>query len=399
MAQGAAQANAALKSVGDQAKVAEDATKKVGSSLSNAFQATGGTLQVAQGITQIGTAFQQMNIAAAGGGISRTLLEIGKTASDFRALAGGIGGATSALAVMRGVLAAHPILVIATVIGLASSAMSLFASKTDEATENIKRQETALDGMLKRLDEINLRSRLGENDPRKTIRGTVDTLVALNTSDAKTISARTAANLFGVDENEIRAKIGAAGVGERALEFAPFDPTRQRFSSQQRFAVDQFNREDVIAAGERLLEQRRQSEIDAAKVPFGPALPPGFSDTRNTELNGSLLPNGGFKFNIDEQLAREQEDNARQLQQEFEELQRTARGVGETLGDGIADAIIQARSLKDVVNSLAQDLARTLIRQSVGNLATSLVSSFGQTAAQQGPPGTAGTAGLTPGQS
>lgn len=411
MAQGAAQANAVLKSVGDQAKVTEDATKRIGTSLSGAFQSTGGTLQVAQGITQIGNAFQQLNFAAGGSGIARTLLEISKTAADYRALASGVSGVGGAFTALRAIMLAHPILTIASVLSLAASAMSLFSKNTEEATDafskfadtqNRLRVEGGVASAFGRddiLQEIEKRREKARFDAAVDIGLSGQPVQFDKLAEILGGSAAADARLRAVGFDRSRSFDPSKGFGAFVNPSIPSDTAINAIGFRpQRIVLPD---EAINAAGFAItpLPGAERNGQPSLSTPFGPSLPPGFAETRATELNGSLLPNGGFRFNIDEQLAREQEDNARQLQQEFEELQRTARGVGETLGDGIADAILQARSLKDVINSLAQDLARTLIRQSVGNLATSLVSSFGQTAAQQsGPPGTAGSAGLTPGQ-
>ena len=128
MVAGAKQATDALGGLGDKATETEKKFKASGSALSAAFQATGGSIQIAQGITNTAKAFGDLNTQAALFGTSRTILELGKTAQDFRNLAGAAGSAGGALGLLGAAWKASPLGLIATVIGAAAAAMTLFGN-------------------------------------------------------------------------------------------------------------------------------------------------------------------------------------------------------------------------------------------------------------------------------
>jgi len=79
-------------------KAAEGAARSIqvsNQAVSSAFQATGGTVQVAGGITATAKALADLNIAAASSNAARLLLEIGKTAQDFKEVAAGVQQVTT----------------------------------------------------------------------------------------------------------------------------------------------------------------------------------------------------------------------------------------------------------------------------------------------------------------
>lgn len=149
-------------------KAAEGAARSIqvsNQAVSSAFQATGGTVQVAGGITATAKALSDLNIAAASSNAARLLLEIGKTAQDFKEVAAGVQQVTTSydiygtkittvtqatsrfgavFATLNGIIKANPLLAAATAISAIGTALSLFSSKTDEATESYKKFGDAL---------------------------------------------------------------------------------------------------------------------------------------------------------------------------------------------------------------------------------------------------------------
>lgn len=109
-----------------------------GSKMNAAFQATGGSIQIAGGIAQTAKAFGELNIQAGLFNSSRLLLEIGKTASDFRELASGVTGVSGAFGTLSAIVKANPLLAAATAIGAIATALSLFTKETKEATSAYK---------------------------------------------------------------------------------------------------------------------------------------------------------------------------------------------------------------------------------------------------------------------
>lgn len=154
-------------------KAAEGAARSVqvsSQAVSAAFQATGGTVQVAGGITATAKALSDLNVAAASSNAARLLLEIGKTAQDFREVAAGIPRVTrpiietidvfddlgvkvgqtsrvigtitqsttrfgTVFATLNGIIKANPLLAAATAISAIGTAIGLFASETKKATD------------------------------------------------------------------------------------------------------------------------------------------------------------------------------------------------------------------------------------------------------------------------
>ncbi len=164
--QSALRSRQAIESVGQSAQ-------KTTAQLRNAFQATGGSIQVAGGIAQTAKAFADLNVAAAAFGSSRALLEVGKTVQDFRELTNttqevvrsyqvlesvGDGLGTKTLrtinetvqvsvgrwSALGAIIKANPLLTIATVLGSIGSLMSIFSDNTKKAAESFEELGTAM---------------------------------------------------------------------------------------------------------------------------------------------------------------------------------------------------------------------------------------------------------------
>lgn len=132
---GSQQAEAALGRVKTAAEATGKAVADSGARMSAAFQASGGTIQVAGGIAQTAKAFADLNVQAGLFNTSRLLLEVGKTAQDFRELRGQVGGAGTVLQTLGAIIRANPILTLATAVGAIAGAMGLFSSETKKAAD------------------------------------------------------------------------------------------------------------------------------------------------------------------------------------------------------------------------------------------------------------------------
>ena len=132
--QGAQVAEQAMKRVQTAAEGTGKAVQDAGSKMSAAFQATGGSIQIAGGLAQTAKAFGELNVQAGLFNSSRLLLEIGKTAQDFRELSAGVTGVSGAFSTLTAIVKANPLLAAATAIGTIASAIGLFASETKKAT-------------------------------------------------------------------------------------------------------------------------------------------------------------------------------------------------------------------------------------------------------------------------
>lgn len=133
--QGAQVAEQAMTRVTKAAEGTGKAVQDAGAKMSAAFQATGGSIQIAGGLAQTAKAFGELNVQAGLFNSSRLLLEIGKTAQDFRELSAGVTGVSGAFGVLSTIIKANPLLAAASAIGAIASAISLFASETKKATD------------------------------------------------------------------------------------------------------------------------------------------------------------------------------------------------------------------------------------------------------------------------
>lgn len=137
--QGAQVAEQAMTRVTKAAESTGKAVQDAGAKMSAAFQATGGSIQIAGGLAQTAKAFGELNVQAGLFNSSRLLLEIGKTAQDFRELSAGVTGVSGAFSTLAAIVKANPLLAAATAIGTIASAIGLFASETDKATESYRK--------------------------------------------------------------------------------------------------------------------------------------------------------------------------------------------------------------------------------------------------------------------
>ena len=155
---GQQQAEAALRGVQVAADKTQQSVTSIGGGIRNTFQAVQGVSQVGQGINSVARSFGDLNIAMGTFAASRTLLEIGKTADDFRQMAGTVTTTTtnmlgitttttraaSAFQVLRAAMLAHPILTVATALGAAASIMALFSGSTKSAAASFDELATSM---------------------------------------------------------------------------------------------------------------------------------------------------------------------------------------------------------------------------------------------------------------
>lgn len=382
MARGAAQANSALRSVQDSAATTENRVRGVGASFSNAFQATGGSIQIATGIGQIAKSFGDLNIAAAGFAGSRVLLEFGKVGQDLAQIGGRIGSIGSAFSRL------NPFLLIAsTAMSAVSLAVSLFSSNAKDAANRTSDLATAMERLNA---QSNVARRFGDIDglgaaEKRRVGALTDYAVKLDLlPTGSPVSTNEFVRETGMSAEEVRRRFL-----ERLPEAdrRPFD-TAARYSAGGGIAsiapgylgdipLRQDSALDIIASYRRdLLANPGTAGAPVSLMRPGYMPEPGLINTRRDDFVTDYTD-----------VQKKQIDEANRA---MEELKDSARQVGEYLGDGIADAVLQARSLKDVVAGIANDIARSLIRQSVGNLAAGLAGSFGTTGAQQPTPRTPG---------
>lgn len=372
METGAAQATRALDSVSAKATQAERSISQTGRGLNAAFQATTGLASVGTNIATAANQFERLNLAAAGFSAARGLQNIGQVSQDMAVMGGHIGSVGLAFARL------NPYILAASVaLSLVSIGMTLFGDKTDDATESVKRQATALDNLKAKLNEVQIRASYGAGDPRQTIGGTIDTLTALRLEPSSKIrlDPKNAAALFGVSEQEFRAAAGRGGLGESAVEGSegrirlpsdgifgrPTGPLNGRFE----YSKTSFTRDEVLGAGETLLKDRRISE------------------TSSRDDIESRLRQERDIAKIQQATEEQRQRTEEERRAAFQEMEESARRTGEYFGDGVADLVLGLRSAKEIAASIGQDFVRQGIRQATGNLFASFTQSFGATAAQK----------------
>ena len=399
---GAAEAERALGGVGAAAGKTGQAIDDIGNratraaagvgNLSNAFQSVGGTIQVGQGITQTLAALERADIAGAGTSVARTLLEISKTGADFRQLASGVGATGGAFATLRSVMTAHPILTIASFVGLAATAFGLFSSNADKATAAVERQASALDRLRQGLREVEVRAGFGGGDPRTSSRGTIDTLTALTLSgDTGQINAADAARLFGLSEQDFRYALYRGGAGEEAL--APRSIFRRGADGRPEFVrygegfrTNQFPRDQVIGAGEYLLRQRREQEQLGA---FQRGAPQPNLDA----IGGDRLPltqYGPTEQDFQAEMAR-RESEIDAFNEQLQELRDIGSQVGATFASAFESVVSGANSAREAVASLARSLGSSVLQSVFRSLGANIAGSF---ARDGGPSATVRTPGV-----
>lgn len=246
---GAQEATQALDGVAKAADRTSSTFSKTGASMRAAFQATGGSIQVAGGIAQTAKAFGELNTAAAAFGSSRALLEIGKTAQDFRELRESmqpvskvietvtfnyatmqneivrttvaIGKNASIWSTLGTIIKANPLLTIATVLGSIGSLMSIFSDNTKKATDNF--QELA-DAMQKARLDAATRAALGM--PTDT-RGQADVV-------AQAMSRSLAGQQFNLQQFGAPSA-GGIGYGAQAARYLAQQGTPQQQAAAQEY--------------------------------------------------------------------------------------------------------------------------------------------------------------------
>lgn len=365
-----------LDEIGTRAQRAAQGVNRLG----DAFQSVGGSIQVGQGLQATLAALERADVAQAGFQTSRTLLEIAKTGADFRQLAQGVGATGGAFATLGAIMRAHPILTIATAIGIAATAIGVFTSETEKSTQAVERQASALDRMRQSLAEVQTRARFSGVDPRTTTGGAVDALTAMSLSGNGRFQVGDAARLLGVSESELRALLGRAGAGESAAEILP---GRQRdFVTGSRYRVSEFDRDTTLRAGELLLQQRRQSEALSAFQRGAPQ--------PNLDAVKPAFEKGDFFGPTDSDWIKEQqrraEESTNQYEDRLRELQQTGAEVGATLGKIFMDAAAGATTARQAVMQLIQSLGSMFAQRAFSALGSAVGGAFAGPGPRSGEP-------------
>lgn len=377
---GSKEAGDALDDLGGKAEGAKKKVAGAQQGLSAAFQTTGGGIQIAQGITQTATAFGNLNVAAAGFGASRVILEIGKTAQDFgnlRASVGASGGAFSALgAIMR----AHPLLTIAGVVAAAASAMSLLGSETKAAATDWAGLAASMDAAAKagRVADF-----LGINRPdrRGAIKQGLQEVIDL--PGTSTIPLSRAQDVIGEQSRgRLLSELAAAGNREAA-----------QFIDQQYYtpagAPEGIKYRDP-AGIDVTIDQLRQAyrtqfERETTGRYRGPGYRAGAYPGPEIGLPDDALRAEGPSNYVQQDVVGQAEvarEKAEAAKKAMRELVDDAREFGAQIGDAFFNVASGTQSARQAIAGIAADMARALSREAFAGLAGGIAGGFGATPAQ-----------------
>jgi hypothetical protein len=405
MQRGAQQATKALDDVGQKATVTSASMQNVGKSMSAAFQATGGTIQVAQGITQTARAFGELNSAAGLFGASRILLEIGKTTDDFRQLGGAVGGVGSVFTRVGAIMRAHPLLTIATLLSAAASAMSLFG-------DNTKKAASAHEELAKSMREANAQNStnallgLGGTDARLgSLQRAVQRTYAPGASSL-TVSQLAGSDLglspmsvlrFLANNPQFQGPANASRPfgGNTALEYMrtgyytasgnPFDdsiPKEPVAGSRGLFRYRARPELNLSPEAQRALFASLYSGIQQEDASIAGLYQFGAADVRGKSPFPESYKSSGLPMNYVEQSAQDrsqvEENNRRRQEESAERIRQTFEGIGQDIGLVAADLATGAVTFRQAIASIAQQLLRQGLSSGVGAIFSSFASTAGQ---------------------
>lgn len=391
MQRGAQQAEAALKTVQTASDRTQASVQNAGRSLSNAFQATGGSIQIAQGVAQTAKAFGDLNTAAGLFSASRVLLEIGKTADDFRQLNGAVrtsGGLWSSLgAIMR----AHPLLTIASVIGAAASVMSLFSSNTTKSAEAFTQLGQAMrsaqvDERTARFLGISASGALG-----RQAQGVQSAISALE--GQQSISARQLGEAGGTGLVDVLRFLRQEGNQDALTYLRTGQLTRDEIVERGRGAYAR--RVDVdpgtltlTGAQARDFLRRRFEQLSTDQTAYEQQIPSLYqfgagrlgSEFRFDDASAGMPANYVEQSAADR--ARVQEEAAARVADNMARAADYAEQIGQSFGAAIADVVLGATSLRQALAGLVQSGARQGLSSAFGAIFSGISSAAGKTFAQ-----------------
>lgn len=384
---GAQQAEAALGRVKTAAEATATTTMRVGQSLSSAFQATGGSIQIAQGISQTATALGSLNTAAAAFSASRVLLEISKTARDFQQFRSGIQGATSAWGALGLAFRANPIGLIATGVSVAAAALSIFGNNAKQAADGWDR----LGESIKKAGAAEAASRfLG-----KAVTGS-ERLSAIETAvqgtfepTADYVGTTQFANAAGVDRMQVMRFLAQTGMREAAEYMrtggvTAYGPGRSEPFFQPGFLDLRLSPErqrEFLALQYRGVQNRyteagrTSADVYQFGAPFTRGVPEMFGGPP------TMQPTGDYVSQSADERMRVEQENAERIQESMSRAADYAGQIGDAFGSSLADVLFKTASLRQVFQSILQQSVRDGLG-TVGRAAFQAV--LGLTTNQQG---------------
>lgn len=405
--QGVAQTEAALRTVTAQADKTAASVKTVGASLSGAFQTTGGSVQIAQGIAQTAKSFGELNVAAGAFSASRTILELGNTVRDFQQFRTAIGGTTSAFGALGAVIRANPLGAIATAIGLAATAMQLFGGNSRQAAVDYR---TLADELKKAEIEAGARRLLGTFDPSSLAQSrqkAIEQAVGGIQGDGAVPTFADLQRITGLSAQELAGSLAGAG-NQSAAQFAVGGsfarPRSQGSGAFARNTDGYYNESDpslIALSRQQALDVLRnssysQQSIINARVPEGTGPygvgsdPFGLGSYRDPSAGQGVRMDSAQRAQLSmENYNRSLEEQARRL----EAARQAGEQFGATIGSALFDAVSGANTLRGALASAISSVARQGFSNGASALAGAVFSAVAGATAKQ----SKANAGVDPG--
>jgi hypothetical protein len=367
MERGAQQAQQALNKVTQSVKLTDQALNK-------AFQTTGGTIQVAGGISQTAKALADLNAASAASSAARTLLEIGRTAQDFRELSQGIqqsaatydiygtkittaaaatGRLQSVMMTLGAVVRANPLLAIATAIGAISTAMSVFGDNTKKAADAYG--ELGAEMRKVRATEA-AAEYLGINADTGAQRRALLMRTAEQAMGRGMSMQELQASGMGMDAMRFLASRG----NQQALDYMRQGgsyTTRSYAAGMQGVTVRQFERGRMPDVGLNAAQTQEFLRARARETGMVPTPAQSFSTGQNYGIGGALNQSMQMAMLSAEYKRKEAEDSQR-VKDNMARAADYAANIGATVGSAFADVLMKTTTLRQAFASIVASIAR-----------------------------------------
>lgn len=404
----AARSKQSLQGLGDVAISGASKFTTLEGRMNKAFQVTGGSVQVAQGIQQTAKALGEMNIAAAGFGASRSLLELGRLKDDFRDFSSTVTTVTtdlygvttsvtkngSAWTTLGALIKAHPLLTIATVLGTVASVMTLVSNNTSKASAQ---WDNLAESISKARKEQELAKSLGESPlsglqaERSGLRSSIDTVTTPATvgefAKQQGVGVNDVLRYLASQGNTEALAILRGGETQRMTQpssssyeepqpIQPYDwdltamdqnrMIRAQYENMKRRVEEEQARSTLVTANDfntnslysyrPPLDEDKQADVEPYSG-MGPYLP-GTHENVMTRM-------GADQWKADKMLEKTQE------------IAALSQQIGNYLGDAAFRFLNGMATARQLMTGLVMDAARMGLTQGATALTKSFFSSFG----------------------
>lgn len=352
---GAKQAERALTGISTTAQQTGATFAKSGSALSAAFGVSASGIQASQSIANAATQFQNLNTSAGAFAASRALLDIGRIGQDFTALSAAVGATGGGFQALGLIIRANPLLTIATVIAAAAAAMSLFGGKTKEATEELKKANTAAEEFSSGVLNIGTSGRF--EGPGAEIKAIDQLLNRLRRESVPRLQ-------IGTPDQNLSTRIGNDTEYLYLQEVSRLVP-----GAYNRFRDDPFNPTRPLGFIDRNVPTPNGINVPAPLVGSGELTE--FLGTRRELAQAGIDREETREANrrraVEDRLKREAEAQEQALQN-MRELIQAGREFGATIGSAFFNVASGTQTARQAIAQLVAELARAAAIRGFSNL-------------------------------